>query len=250
MTMYRGICLYSVIPCRDQPSHRSQQTTQLLFGETYMVLDYMDDFLQIECDHDGYQAWIAKNQHYEFDKKLESVVNESLLQTIKIDNQTMYVPMGAYIPKSNWSLNGKTYTASNYTSNQLTSVEIKLDYYSRLFNNAPYMWGGRTPLGIDCSGYAQLLYRMLGINIKRDSIHQAEMGTTIHIIHEAHPGDLAFFDNEEGLITHVGVILDPHHITHAYGGVRTDKIDHEGIYSTEHRKYTHRLRLIKRLLPE
>ncbi len=89
---------------------------------------------------------------------------------------------------------------------------------------------------------------MLGLSIKRDSSLQAEMGTTIHIIHESQPGDLAFFDNEEGKINHVGVMLDHYHIAHSSGCVKTDKIDHEGIYSTELRKYTHKLRLIKRLL--
>lgn len=246
--MTKGICLYSVIPCRDQPSHRSQQTTQLLFGETYTVLDQMNDFLLVECHHDEYHAWIAANQHHVLEDTLDYVINESLLQTIKVDNHTMYVPMGAYIPKDKWTLFGKTYTASNYSSNQLTSVEIKLNYYSRLLNNTPYMWGGRTPLGMDCSGFAQLIYRMLGMNIKRDSSMQAEQGTTIHIINESLPGDLAFFDNEEGRITHVGVILDPHHVAHSSGCVKTDKLDHEGIYSTEQKKYTHRLRLIKRLL--
>lgn len=243
----RGICLYSVIPCRDQPSHRSQQTTQLLFGETYTVLDKMNDFLLIECDHDDYQAWIATNQHHELEKELPYIVNESLLQTIKVDNQTMYVPMGAYIPKDKWTLFGKTYTASNYSSNQLTSVEIKLDYYSRLLNYTPYMWGGRTPLGMDCSGFSQLIYRMLGKNIKRDSLQQAEMGTTINIINETQPGDLAFFDNDEGRITHVGVLLDHQNVAHASGCVKTEKVDHEGIYSSELNKYTHKLRLIKRI---
>lgn len=246
--MSKGICLYSVIACRDQPSHRSQQTTQLLFGETYTVLDEMNDFLLIESHHDEYQSWIAANQHFEYEKKLDYVINESLLQTIKVDNQTMYVPMGAFIPKDSWTLFGKTYTPSNHSSNQLTSVEIKLNYYSRLLSNTPYMWGGRTPLGMDCSGFAQLIYRMLGMNIKRDSSQQAEMGTTIHIIHETQPGDLAFFDNEEGRITHVGVMLDHHHVAHSSGCVKIDKIDHEGIYSTELKKYTHRLRIIKRLL--
>ncbi|NOR88170.1 MAG: hydrolase Nlp/P60, partial [Bacteroidales bacterium] len=119
---------------------------------------------------------------------------------------------------------------------------------TELFINAPYLWGGKTPFGVDCSGLTQSVYKMAGIQLKRDASQQATQGEVLNFLEEALPGDLAFFDNEEGHITHVGIILADNEIIHASGKVRIDKIDHQGIYNIELGKYTHQLRLIKRML--
>jgi gamma-D-glutamyl-L-lysine dipeptidyl-peptidase len=114
--------------------------------------------------------------------------------------------------------------------------------------NSPYLWGGKTPFGIDCSGFTQMAYKLAGIKLRRDAWQQAEQGHTINLLEETEPGDLAFFDNDEGNIVHVGIILRDHKIIHAAGKVRIDSIDHYGINNKELKKYTHKLRLIKRMV--
>ena len=117
-----------------------------------------------------------------------------------------------------------------------------------LFLNAPYLWGGKTIFGIDCSGFTQMVYKLNGHQLLRDASQQATQGDPLSFIEESEPGDLAFFDNEEGLITHVGIMLKDNHIIHASGKVRVDRIDHTGIYNNELRTHTHKLRVIKRII--
>lgn len=117
-----------------------------------------------------------------------------------------------------------------------------------MYLNAPYLWGGRSPFGIDCSGLSQMAFRLSGINIKRDAWMQAESGENVHLLDESQEGDLAFFDNEEGRITHVGIMVSKNRIIHASGQVRIDAIDHQGIFNLDTKKYSHRLRLLKRII--
>ena len=116
------------------------------------------------------------------------------------------------------------------------------------FINAPYLWGGRSPLGIDCSGFTQVVYKLAGQKLQRDAYQQADQGITLGFIEEAEAGDLAFFDNDEGKIIHVGILLGQGKIIHASGKVRIDRIDHQGIFNEETGKYSHKLRIIKRIL--
>ena len=117
-----------------------------------------------------------------------------------------------------------------------------------LYMNAPYLWGGKTPLGIDCSGFTQMVYRINGYKLLRDASQQAAQGEALSFIEESEPGDLAFFDDEEGKIVHVGIILKENYIIHAHGKVRIDRLDHSGIYNVEKRKHTHKLRVIKKIV--
>ena len=114
--------------------------------------------------------------------------------------------------------------------------------------NAPYLWGGKTPFGIDCSGFSQMVYKLNGIQLKRDASQQAKQGATLSFIEESEPGDLAFFDNKEGAITHVGILLQDHRIIHAHGKVRIDLIDQTGIYNKEIQNHSHKLRMIKKII--
>ena len=117
-----------------------------------------------------------------------------------------------------------------------------------MYLNTPYLWGGRGPLGIDCSGFTQMVYRLQGVELPRDAYQQAEVGTTLSFIEESEAGDLAFFDNAEGKIIHVGMILADNHIIHASGKVRIDRLDQQGVFNAEERTHTHKLRLIKSII--
>ena len=117
-----------------------------------------------------------------------------------------------------------------------------------MFLNAPYLWGGKTPFGVDCSGFTQMVYKLNGYKLMRDASQQSKQGEALSFIEESEPGDLAFFDNEEGNIIHVGIIMDDNYIIHASGKVRIDRLDHLGIYNAEINKHTHKLRVIKKII--
>ena len=117
-----------------------------------------------------------------------------------------------------------------------------------LYLNAPYLWGGKSPFGIDCSGFTQMVYKLCGYKLLRDAYQQSNQGDALSFIEESEPGDLAFFDNEEGKIIHVGIIMENNYIIHASGKVRIDRLDHLGIYNAEQNKHTHRLRVIKKIV--
>src|SRR5690606_19751564 len=117
-----------------------------------------------------------------------------------------------------------------------------------MYLNAPYLWGGKTPFGIDCSGFTQMVYRLNGYMIPRDASQQAKIGEPLSFIEESEVGDLAFFDNEEGNIIHVGIIMEDNYIIHAHGKVRIDRLDHLGILNIDTGRHTHKLRVIKKVI--
>ena len=126
------------------------------------------------------------------------------------------------------------------------NVEV-LVALGRPFLGTAYLWGGKSIFGVDCSGFVQQLYKLFGIFLPRDAYQQAEVGELVGFLQEAKLGDLAFFDNDEGRITHVGMLLSDRLIMHASGNVRIDPIDHAGIIHRITGKRTHHLRLIKRV---
>ena len=257
--MNYGICLLSVIPCRKEPSSTSEMVTQLLFGETYSITEDKEDWLKITTSFDNYPCWISSKQHNSFSEKefknLDStVVSSELVQVISnsLTNNLFPLTIGATLPnfKNNHvSIGSHSFVFEGTTANSSIKKSIEdLKQTAYLFLNAPYLWGGKSPFGIDCSGFTQLVFKLNGYQIPRDASQQVELGTPLSFVEEAQSGDLAFFDNEEGNIVHVGMVIDNQQIIHASGSVRIDKFDHYGIFNSDTKKYSHMLRVIKNVI--
>lgn len=260
--MKYGICHLSVVPCRLEPSDRSEMVTQLLFGETVKIYEEKKgDWRRIKTAYDDYDAWIDVKQITEISldefEKLNAtttVLSAELIHVLHNITSDEFIPivLGSYLPnfkKNTLSFNKQEFVfdgAIINPSKKSNKTELIENAYTYL--NTPYLWGGRSPLGIDCSGFTQVLYKLNGIKLPRDASQQAKIGQTLSFVEESEPGDLAFFDNDEGNIIHVGMVLENNKIIHASGKVRIDRLDHQGIYNVDTNKYSHRLRLIKKII--
>lgn len=256
-----GICNLSIVPCRAEPSGKSEMVTQLLLGEHFVILEEKEEWIKIKTAIDNYECWISHKQFSPIrEKTFTELQNNPAIQTnelfsLIIDKEngtTLPIVMGSKLPSFDKGL-FKLEENSAYQFEGTTSENKKPNPKDILetafqFLNTPYLWGGRTCWGIDCSGFTQLVYSVNGFQLPRDAYQQAETGSALSFVEEAEPGDLAFFDNEEGKITHVGIILENNQIIHASGRVRIDKLDHYGIFHSERKKYSHLLRVIKRVL--
>jgi gamma-D-glutamyl-L-lysine dipeptidyl-peptidase len=259
--MEYGVCLLSIVPARKEPSGASEMVTQLLFGETYEVVETKEDWLKVKLEFDQYECWLSIKQHYAIPEKVfkalqqtSPILSNELIQIVSDNHSGLHFPLtiGATLPNYNQSqisIHNKTFTLEgtiqSFNIPQPTESILKTAY---LFLNAPYLWGGKSPFGIDCSGFTQLVYKLNGYKLPRDASQQVELGSALSFVEEAQAGDLAFFDNEEGLIVHVGILLDNQQIIHASGCVRIDKFDHYGIFHSDKKKYSHMLRVIKRII--
>jgi len=237
------------------PSHRSEMLSQVVFGEKYVIIDEVPGWIKIELEFDGYRGWVDINhlQHSKANQLGPGYVLNRNMACYKPDGTMMVIEAGSEIYEPDFSeksfrIGENIYKAKGEFTERYISVDESVADTSIRFLNCPYLWGGRIPSGIDCSGFTQLVYKIHGIKIPRDSFLQAESGEPVEFINDARSGDLVFFDNEQGKITHVGMILSKGLVIHASGRVRIDIIDHQGIYRRETGKYSHRLRVIKRMV--
>lgn len=252
------ICPLSIVPVRREPSDRSEMVTQWLFGETAEVLENNDSWTRLKFDHDGYEGWVDNKQIApcatpNFDPDLR-VMNQHTV--VDLGERQVLMPYGGVLPfydSGHILWQERRVPVNAVTNRSVTGDRAELiDIYLHPFLGAPYLWGGRTPGGVDCSGLVQMIFMLMGIYLERDAAQQAEEGDPIDSLDQAIPGDLAFFDNEEGRITHVGIVLsrigeDGSFIAHSSGRVRIDRLDEKGIFNIEEDRHTHKLRAIRRV---
>lgn len=257
--MEHGICRLSLVPVRSEPSDKSELTTQLLFGECYQVIAHQEKWVQIQIAADQYIGWIDRLQHFKVTPAYyEEWQNHThprsvdIVQSVSSPEARVPVLQGSFLPffdgisirvgEEKLLYHGR---ASN------TSFSIRIGFLTKIalsYLRAPYLWGGKSMFGIDCSGFVQQVYGICGYALPRDAWQQVSEGEEVHFATLSQPGDLAFFDNAEGRIVHVGIVLGEGQIIHAHGEVRIDQLDHQGIYNLSRKRYSHQLRIIKRIV--
>lgn len=243
-------------PVRRKPAQRREMVSQLLFGETVRILKTEGDlWVKIRSLHDGYEGWMTNTLlspvEKEFANTRSRYVSADLLCLATAGGQQINIPVGSSLP---FFENGKgklgtadfQFTGNYYNRDEQVPGPELVNQLTRPWLNAPYLWGGRTPLGVDCSGFVQVIFKMMGIDLPRDAWQQAQEGKPVKNFGDARPGDLAFFDNREEIV-HVGILLGDDQIIHASGKVRIDTITKKGIVNTESGKKTNRLRAVRRI---
>ena len=235
--MDKGICNVSIAPLRAENSDKSEIVSQLLFGESADIIEIKDNWTKIKTHYDLYEAWM--------DTKQITPVTEEFLASRKINLvkepfQSMVTDNGKMILSI-----GSEVTFDTTSPTRGSNLGESIVNCAKEFLNVPYLWGGKSFFGIDCSGFTQMVYKVHDIKIPRDTYQQAELGDALTFIEEAKPGDLAFFDNADGRIIHVGIILADQKIIHAHGKVRIDSLDSSGIFNKDQNKHTHKLRFIR-----
>lgn len=255
-----GICNLSVIPVRKDPSHKAEIGTQLLFGDSFTILKKSLDgrWLYVENSFDNYMGWIDFKQYkpisrdyFELVTSTEIPLCKELIALLQGENTFIPILFGTPLPfykNGIIVLENEVYKFEGHIHQPDNESDFKfLEKIAFNYLHSPYLWGGKCHFGIDCSGFVQQVYRFSGIKLPRDAYQQAECGQQVHF-QELKAGDLAFFQEEPGKVTHVGIILENHRIIHASGEVRIDALDEKGIFNAARKVYTHHWHSIKRVL--
>ncbi|MDG1261471.1 MAG: C40 family peptidase [Flavobacteriales bacterium] len=232
--MYKAKVKTPVCPVRRGFQDSSEMITQFVYGEIVTVIEEKDQWRKCISDFDKYEGWADEKLIVKVENEVETegVLTQNALQHVDLPEGKRWLPAGSF---------------ANVPQTRMYREPFQ---NAELFIGAPYLWGGKTVFGIDCSGLVQIAFLMSGKRLKRDAYQQAELGHTVAFVEEAQNNDLAFFDNDEGRINHVGIVRkddDGLRIIHASGEVRIDKFDHQGIFKESTGKYTHKLRILKRI---
>lgn len=244
-----------VAPLRSEPSHRSEMVSQLLFGELCDLLETVKDFVKVKCRYDIYEGWCQRSQlaDYGSDNYLgKTGFISAWTDEVLINGESCIIPFGSVAeqrPAPEFEVG--SYNLAHLSGNidlpqPADDKAVLLKAFAGRYLGVAYLWGGKSVFGTDCSGFVQQVFKMIDVWLPRDSADQAAMGETVSFLQEARLGDLAFFDNEEGQIIHVGIMLNNELIIHSSGNVHTDRLDNAGIVHQITGQRTHRLRILKR----
>lgn len=249
--MTYGIANLSIASLRLEPCNTTELLSQVLYGDIFKILEKRKKWSKIRLEDDRCEGWIDNNQYLEISELDYNTIVESpqklsadLIEFVQDNNnQLLTIPFGS-------SLKALNFLNHHFDGNCIEEVQPKSTLIDTafLYRNAPYLWGGKTPFGIDASGFTQMVYKLNGYELYRAVEQQARQGEALSFIEESEPGDLAFFDNNEGQIVHVGIIMPDNYIIHSHGKVRVDRLDHSGIYNVDVKMHTHKLRVIKKII--
>lgn len=238
--MDKGICIVTVAPVRSENSDRAEIVTEILYGESADILEVNKNWTKIKMHYDGYEGWMDTKQikpvteEYLANRKV-TLITEDFSSVMTLDGKTL-LSMGSEVE------------FPAVASRRSHDIRESIALTAKEFLNIPYLWGGKSFFAVDCSGFVQLVYKIHNVKMPRDTSQQVEVGDSLTFVEESQPGDLAFFENSEGKIIHVGIMLDNQKIIHAFGKVRIDTLDSSGIFNKEMNKHTHKLRVIKSIL--
>ena len=261
--MYKGIALYSVIPVRAEAREGAEQNTQILFGETFDILETIPRWSRVRLDSDGQEGWVdakmvasmTEDEYAAYSKAYQQAAMVAMPMTYAVsENNGQTIPLTAGTRLTNYA-NGRfevlgvgfRIDPSMVSTQAMELNQQHLQQAVRFFLNVPYLWGGKNALGMDCSGFTQVVMSLFGKHLLRNASEQVTQGQPVASLEQAQTGDLAFFDHEDGKISHVGIILSPDTIIHCSGRVKVEKLDEKGIYSAEQGTYTHHLATIRRV---
>ncbi|KPH12304.1 C40 family peptidase [Chryseobacterium sp. ERMR1:04] len=238
--MNKGICIVTVAPVRAENSDKAEIVTEILFGESADILEVNKNWTKIKMHYDGYEGWMDTKQirpvtDEELANRKVTLITEDFSSVLMNDGKTL-LSMGSEVEFPA--------VASRRSHDTRESIALT----AKEFLNVPYLWGGKSFFAVDCSGFTQLVYKVHHVKLPRDASQQAEVGETLSFVEESQPGDLAFFENADGKIIHVGIMLDNQRIIHASGKVRIDTLDSTGIFNKELNQHTHKLRVIKSII--
>ena len=256
--MKQGICLLSIIPLRRDPSEKSEMVSQLLFGEAYEITEETSTWYKILTQFDQYAGWIDKKMFSpvsgEYYGKFEQgvyTVSAPVTLIAASDNSLLYITAGSTLGKKpeNGIINidNLSFRLMDPLHESGISHHGRITGIAKQFLNSPYLWGGRSTFGFDCSGFTQIVYKINGMRLPRDASRQAAVGKAVNSFHELNEGDLVFFCNEESMVVHVGLAMPPDSIIHCSGMVRIDRLDEKGIFNPQLNQYTHKLHSVRRI---
>ncbi|MFS4457448.1 NlpC/P60 family protein [Maribacter sp. 2304DJ31-5] len=250
--MQYGICSLSIVPVRNAAEESAAMITQLLFGEHFKILESRKHWSKIRVAFDRCEGWIpnrqmgfiTKEEYQEIHGETNKKYAADLISYVTDKNSFLTpIPLGSCLSTSKKLSVEHEGSMANAKGERADIIKTAL-----LYLNAPELYGGKTPFGIDTSGFTQMAYKINGYSLLRTAEEQSTQGAALSFVEESEAGDLAFFDNPNGIIDHVGIIMDNNYIVHVNGKVRIDRLDHTGIFNNDLRNYTHKLRVIKKII--